>query len=297
MSRLFEALQRSEPGLSFEFPQATSLANEVLQTVKADADELGQFPSLQISVSPNSRLVSLMGEGSLGAEQFRFLGVRLRQLQRARPLKKILITSTIPGEGKSMVSGNLAVVLAGKKQNKILLLEGDLRRPVLAQRFGLGNLAGLSEQLQGTSSAAPNIYHLEEPGFWFLPAGSPPENPLELMQSGRLSELLDQLSARFDWIVIDSPPLLPLADTSVWMRFADSVLLVTREGKTEKRQLQRGLQVLNQSNLVGVVLNSCTNADHSSYYQAYLPVAAGPRAKLGSKNSTPPRSTPRYLKC
>lgn len=280
MSRLFEALQRSELGLSFEFPQAASLANEVLQTVKADANELGEFPSLQISVSPNSRLVSLTGEGSLGAEQVRFLSVRLTQLQRARPLKKILITSTVPEEGKSMVSANLAIALAGKRQKKILLLEGDLRRPVLAQRFGLGKLAGLSERLQATSSAAPNIYHLEGPGLWFLPAGSPPESPLELMQSGRLSELLDQLSARFDWIVIDSPPLLPLADTSVWMRFTDGVLLVAREGKTERRQLQRVLHVLNQSNLVGVVLNSCTNANQSSYYQSYLSVTGGPRGKV-----------------
>ena len=280
MSRLFEALQRSELGLSFEFPQAASLANEVLQTVKADANELGEFPSLQISVSPNSRLVSLTGEGSLGAEQVRFLSVRLTQLQRARPLKRILITSTVPEEGKSMVSANLAIALAGKRQKRVLLLEGDLRRPVLAQRFGLGKLAGLSERLQATSSAAPNIYHLEGPGLWFLPAGSPPESPLELMQSGRLSELLDQLSARFDWIVIDSPPLLPLADTSVWVRFADGVLLVVREGKTERRQLQRVLHVLNRSNLVGVVLNSCTNANQSSYYQSYLSVTAGPRGKV-----------------
>lgn len=280
MSRLFEALQRSEPGLSFEFPQAALLANEVLQTVKADGNDLGEFPSLQISVSPNSRLVSLTKEGSLGAEQFRFLSVRLTQLQRARPLKKILITSTVPEEGKSMVSANLAIALAGKRQNKILLLEGDLRRPVLAQRFGLGKLAGLSERLQGISSAAPNLYRLEGPGLWFLPAGSPPDNPLELMQSGKLSELLDRLSARFDWIVIDSPPLLPLADTSVWGRFADGVLLVVREGKTERRQLQRVLQILNQSNLVGVVLNSCTSAKQSSYYQSYLSVTAGPRGKV-----------------
>ena len=203
----------------------------------------------------------------------------MRQIQRARHLKKLLITSTIPEEGKSIISGNLAVTLARRKQQKVLLLEGDLRRPVLAREFGLAHLAGLSECLQGEPRPITNIYHLDGAGLWFLPAGKPPENPLELMQSGRLSELLDQLTAWFDWIIIDSPPILPLADTSVWTRFADGVLLVAREGTTEKRQLQRGLEARDQSKLLGMVLNSCTNADHSNYYQRYGPVAPPPRQR------------------
>src|SRR5207302_2783761 len=159
-----------------------------------------------------------------GAEKFRFLGVRLRQLQQVRELKTVLITSTIPEEGKSMVSGNLAVTLAQRKQQKVLLLEGDLRRPVLTARFGLQGLRGLSEWLESDTSQTANIHYLEGPGFWFLPSGKPPANPLELMQSGRLSGLLQQLAAWFDWILIDSPPVLPLADTSVWARLSDGVL-------------------------------------------------------------------------
>src|SRR5262249_45318737 len=161
--------------------------------------------------------------------------------------------------------------LARKKQQKILLLEGDLRRPVLASRFGLGKLSGLSEWLQSEPCPIKGIYHLDGAGFWLLPAGAPPENPLELMQSGRLSELIDELSSLFDWIVIDSPPVLPLADTSVWMRLADGVLLVAREGITEKHELKRGLEALDQSKLLGVVLNSCTDTVHSDYYQRYGP--------------------------
>ena len=150
-----------------------------------------------------------------------------------------------------MVSGNLAVTLARRKQQKVLLLDGDLRRPVLAREFGLAHLAGLSEYLQGEPRPITNIYHLDEAGLWFLPAGKPPENPLELMQSGRLSELLEQLTAWFDWIIIDSPPILPLADTSVWTRLADGILLVAREGTTQKRQLQRGLEALGPVQVVG----------------------------------------------
>ena len=114
-----------------------------------------------------------------------------------------------------------------------------------------------------------SISYLEGPGLWILPAGSTPRNPLELMQSGRLSALMDQLTAWFDWIVIDSPPVLPLADTSVWMRLADGVVLVSRRGTTEKVQLQRGLEILQKTDLLGVVLNACNNRNQDNYYQHY----------------------------
>jgi capsular exopolysaccharide synthesis family protein len=277
MSRLFEALQKSEPeGFRFDFVQPEPPANEppkiaeaTAATAATDADVLDRFPSQSISVPREGRLVSLLENESLGAEKFRFLAVRLRQMRQARHLKKVLITSTIPEEGKSVVSANLAVTLARRKPQRVLLLEGDLRRPVLARDFGLPNLAGLSECLQGEAKLTTNIYRLEGTGLWFLPAGAPPENPLELMQSGRLVELLDQLTAWFDWIIIDSPPILPLADTSVWARIADGILLVAREGTTQKRQLKRGLEALTQPKLLGVVLNGSTNADHSNYYQRY----------------------------
>jgi len=277
MSRLFEALQRSEPeGFRFDFVQPETAANQPSKTSETEppnggtgTHELGLFPSIPISVPQDTRLVSLSEKESLGAEKFRYLAVRLRQMQQARPLKKVLITSTIPEEGKSMVSGNLAITLARRKQHKVLLLDGDLRRSVLAREFGVAHLPGLSEYLEGDPGPMTNIYHLDGAGLWFLPAGNAPENPLELMQSGRLVELLEQLAAQFDWIIIDSPPILPLADTSVWTRNADGILLVTREGTTQKRQLKRGLEALNQSKLLGVVLNSATNADHSNYYQRY----------------------------
>ncbi len=234
------------------------------------ADLTAHFPSLEVSVGPSSRLVYFTEPDSLAAEKFRFLGVRLRQMQQARQLKKVLVTSTIPEEGKSLVSANLAGVLARRKQ-KVLLIEGDMRRPTLAQQFGLGKLAGLAEWLQSGQQTPSNIYRLGGPGLWLMPAGNPPANPLELMQSGRLSQLMSQLAAWFDWIIVDSPPLLPLAATTVWARLTDGTLLVTREGKSEKKQLQRGLEALKRSDLLGVVLNGCAHTDHENYYQRYSP--------------------------
>ena len=276
MSRIFEALQRSESERAgFTFPEPASLPAELLEhEEKATRSDIGEFPVLQILSAPASRLVSLTDKEGQGAEQFRFLGVRLRQLQQTRSLKRLLITSTLPEEGKSMVSGNLAATLARRKQQKVLLLEGDLRRPVQAQMFSGHRMPGLSEWLQSGSRTVNNIYFLEGPGFWLMPAGSPPDNPLELMQTARLAELLDQLSSWFDWVVIDSPPILPLADTSVWSRVADGILLVVREGKSEKRQVQRGLAALEPGRLLGVVVNSCKDTDHEDYYARYSPAGA-----------------------
>src|SRR4029077_18918107 len=108
---------------------------------------------------------------------------------------------------------NLAISLAQRRPQKVLLLEGDLRRPALSTRFGLPRVPGLTEWLQGSEGPATSIYHLESAGLYFLPAGSPPANPLELMQSERLTELMEQLTDWFDWVLIDSPPVVPLADT------------------------------------------------------------------------------------
>lgn len=301
MSRVFDALQRSGAEQSgVEYPDMMSMVAEVFEApAKTSLDEtkpsdpapalaaqalaspqielpqeattktaLENFPTLNVRVEASSRLVFFTESDSLAAEKFRFLGVRVRQIRQSRALKKVLVTSTIPEEGKSLVSANLAGVLARKKE-KVLLIEGDMRRPTLAQQFGLGRLAGLAEWLQSGLQTPSNVYYLDGPNFWLMPAGDPPANPLELMQSGRLSQLLGQLANLFDWIVVDSPPLLPLADTTVWSRFTEGTLLVAREGKTEKAPLQRGLEILKKSDLLGIVLNGCTITDYKNYYQRY----------------------------
>jgi capsular exopolysaccharide synthesis family protein len=298
MSNIFDALQRAETEKSGSESPGLALATELLQSAEQKmrasalevvpqlrvdafdakptapaAEGIETCPVLAVSIREESHLVSIANEGSLGAEKFRFLAVRLRQLRQNRPLKKILITSTIPQEGKSTVSANLACTLARRKNQKTLLLEGDLRRPTMANQFGVGKIAGLCEWLDGRTESI-NMYKLQSLGLWILPAGAAPQNPLELMQSGKLSVLMEQLESWFDWIVIDSPPVLPLADTSLWSRLADGVLLVTRKGTTEKQQLKRGLEALEKSKLLGALVNSSANAAHADYYQRYSSSAA-----------------------
>jgi capsular exopolysaccharide synthesis family protein len=269
-TNVHETRSASVPSLSLQGMNAHEAAEGV-----EPASPLDQCPTLPVSLLPNSRLVAVGEEESLGAEKFRFLAVRLRQLRQNRTMKKVLITSTIPQEGKSTVAANLACTLARRKPHRTLLLEGDLRRPTVAQKFGLGTVPGLSEWLRGETESM-NICRLEALGLWVLPAGSAPENPLELMQSGKLSLLMERLTEWFDWIVIDSPPVLPLADTSLWARLADGILLVTRKSVTEKQQLLRGLEALERSKLLGALVNGSSDAAHSDYYQRYGPATSSP---------------------
>ncbi len=268
-----DVVKSADDDVSFGLPEQSPVAETPaisavaeLPQVEERLDPFDQFQSLQVSITPQSHLVSVTNSETPAAEAFRLLGVRLRHLRRDRTLKKVVITSTIPQEGKSMVAGNLACTLAQKTQQKILILEGDVRRPTLSKMFGIGKNPGLCEWLEGERRLESSIYHLAEPGLWIMPAGRAPSNALELLQSGKLSKMMDQLTTWFDWIIIDSPPVLPLADTSVWMRLADGVLLTTRQGITMKRQLQKGLDAIEPKKLIGALVNSSKNAADSDYY-------------------------------
>jgi capsular exopolysaccharide synthesis family protein len=227
---------------------------------------LDSLRSIPISLSPQSRLVCLTDRENPAAEAIRLLGVRLKDLRRVRPLKKLLITSTIPQEGKSTIAANLACALAYASREKTLLIEGDLRRPSLSQMFGAQTTSGMFELLKEGRSPFKSIYRLADTGLWFMPAGKASSDPIELLQSQKLSEMMEQCAGLFDWIVIDSPPVLPLADTSVWSRLADGILLVTRQGVTEKQQLQKGVEALDQRKLLGALVNGSIASSYSGYY-------------------------------
>ena len=309
MSYIFDALQRSQtersgveldafdlPGELLQMAESAAMpvqtVDEIVEPVRASrdkeeeiaslkkqfddsADVFSRVGSLPVSLPPNSKLVSAIEKESLAAEKFRFLGVRLRQLRQKRQLRRVLVTSTIPEEGKSTVAANLACTLASRREQRVLLFEADLRRPTLRQKFGLSKLAGVTEYLQGSISAEQAIYRLDSLGIYIAPAGNVASNPLELLQSGRLATIMEQFDTWFDWIIIDSPPILPLADISVLSRVADGVLLVTRAGVTDKEQLKRGMEAIESSSskVLGALINSSVNAVHSDYYQRYAPAA------------------------
>jgi len=226
-----------------------------------------QFQALQVTQSVQSRLVCLGESDSPATEAFHLLGVRLRDLRRERELKSLLITSTIPQEGKSLVTANLACTLGSGARQKVLLLEGDVRRPMQSEIFGLAQVPGLCNFLLGKRNLNASLYHLPQAGIWILPAGDNQGGFRELIQSPQLPALMTTLKAWFDWIVIDSPPVLPLIDTSIWARLADGILLVARGGTTRKRKLQKGLEALDTHKVIGALLNSSKSSiDGYDYY-------------------------------
>lgn len=179
-----------------------------------------------------------------------------------------------------MVAANLACTLAMKTRQKVLLLEGDVRRPTQSRVFGIGSHPGICEWLSGERSVRASILHLEGLGLWMLPAGLASNDSLELLKSGRISSMMDELAGWFDWIIIDSPPFLPLADTSIWTNLADGILLVTRQGTTEKRQLKKGLEAIEPQKMIGALLNCSEGAMHSDYYyRPSPPVSDGDDSK------------------
>lgn len=270
------AAAASGPGIARE-PSMATLVEALAEPMQADADKnarlLEMFRPVKMGPGGGERLVSLMEGANPAAEAFRLLTVRLRHRRKESQLRKLLITSTIPDEGKSLVSANLSCALAAGTRQKVLLVGGDIRRPSLERVFALDTGSGLCELLEGNQNLASSIYQIKEAGIWVLPAGRIKGNALEILQSNKLPVLMDQLVSLFDWVVIDSPPILPLADTSVWARLADGILLVARPGVTKKRLLQKGLEAIDKTKLVGALLNSYKSVEEGSYY--YYGTASG----------------------
>src|SRR5215469_2177992 len=274
MSRLFDALQISSceksgnPFSGNPFIAAGLIDVEPQRLTDIGTESFKDAPEVHISPPHNSSLISLQEQHSFAAERFGCLAVKLRHLQQKSALKSVLVTSAIAEEGKSFVSANLAITLAQKQRQKVLLIEGDLRLPTIAYQFGLQHLPGLSESLAGNKNGdgTMDMVYLNEVKLWFTPCGAPPEDPLELLQSSRLADYINHAKAEFDWIIIDAPPLLPFADSTIWSRLSDGALLVVREGRTQRKALTRSLEVLTSANLIGAVFNSCSGIDQTSYY-------------------------------
>src|ERR1700674_3383961 len=271
MSILYKALQQAEmenagaPALGSGTPFNPALF-EVAQDENSWQDHV---PAVTPVANAENRIVTITDRDSLGGEKFCVLRARLRHLQDHGNLKKVVITSGAAAEGKTTVAANLAISLACHTPQKVLLLEGDLRHPALASKLGIGDLPGLREWFESQESLTKFIYRIEGYQLWFLPAGQPAEDALRILQSDRFLEAMNRLSGCFDWIVIDAPPLQPRADIHLLVKESDGVLLVIRDGVTEKEKLAKGLEGLDGAKLVGVVRNDAPSAGQSSYQKYY----------------------------
>jgi capsular exopolysaccharide synthesis family protein len=227
-------------------------------------------PPVTVRVPPEARLVALTDPNSLGAEKFRALVTRLEHAHKQREFKCFQVTSSVIHEGKTLVSGNVAVTFARYSGSNTLLIEGDLHRPTLATLFGLNNIRGLSHWWsRPDQDLAQFVYRLGDLPLWFLPAGRPHDRPSDILRSARFAKAFSQLTSRFEWIVVDSTPMLPIVDVNLWSRLVDGTLLVVREGVTPVKALKQGLLALDHPNIIGVVLNDASATNETKYDGQY----------------------------
>jgi capsular exopolysaccharide synthesis family protein len=257
-------------------PEVTELRGTVPapKTLEIDRTRL-----VTLHPAPGARLVAWSEPNSLGAERFRALAVRLDAMRKQRELNSLQVTSSVINEGKSFVSANLGVTLARYSGSRTLLIEGDLHRPTVASMLGLKELKGISDWWSGQDQdIAHFIVRIDGTGLWFLPAGKAHDRPSEILHSTRLAEAFVQLTSRFDWIIVDSTPMLPVIDTNLWSRLVDGTLLVVREGVTPLKSLKNGLHSLDHPKLIGVVINEASEFDQANYDGNYYD--GGARAKM-----------------
>jgi capsular exopolysaccharide synthesis family protein len=207
------------------------------------------------TVRLNPLLVAGLAPKSLAAEQYRQLRTRLSHAEGSSNLRTVLVTSPQKGEGKSLTSANLALTMAQELHRRVIIIEADLRKPSLQHLFGLPAGPGLAEYLAGAADLKDVMRFLPDHNLTVIPAGTSPANPAELLGSTAMRRLLDQLRTRFDRVILDTPPVLPLADVAVLAPLVDGTLLVVRAGVTPKPAIENALRAFDSSRLLGVVLN------------------------------------------
>jgi protein-tyrosine kinase len=204
-------------------------------------------------------------------EQFRTLRSRLYQVRDKQPLRSLLVTSSLPGEGKTFVANNLAHALARQQNCRVLLIDADLRRPDLHAGFGTPSSPGLAEYLKGEAAEVSVIQRGLPEYLCFIPGGNKPANPAELLANGRLKSLLETIGPVFDWVILDSPPTLPVSDALMLAELCDGVLTVVRAAQTGFDSAQKSCHQLREKNLIGVALNCADDAAaYGSYYSEEL---------------------------
>jgi len=224
-------------------------------------------------VRPENRVVGCRQNYEFGAEKFRFLRHRLTQLRHRRPVSKVLVTSSVPKEGKTFVAINLAASLASSSR-RVALFDVDMRHPSVQSALGLPPMAGLAEFLEGKAELDSIMRRVDPLGFYYLPAGKASGNPFELLEGSRMRELMALATTAFEWVVMDSPPLIPFADAHQLAVLADAVLLVARPRVTPRDTLRQVLSALDSVQVAGVVLNASDDKSHDRYYYHYYPHAS-----------------------
>lgn len=216
------------------------------------------------------KLVTVSDTRSIISEQFRTIRTNITFSMPDQELKTILVTSSTPGEGKSTTAANLGVVFA-QEGKRVLIIDGDLRKPTLHHTFKIFNEIGLSDILVRKASFNEAIQETFIVGLYVMTSGPISPNPAELLSSKMMDEILRDVKRDYDIIIVDSPPLLSVSDTQILSNKCDGTLLIVNSGVVEKEVVQKATAILAQSQakVLGVVLNNYVSPSNKHYYDYY----------------------------
>jgi len=292
MSRIHEALKKAEQERAASPAGTGDAKTQVAPVMPSNISVLtssptrnasGTMPPLTVDAlracarqtqwSPDVKTMLFFGpdEQTYGTEQFRALRSRLYQVREKQPLKKVLVTSALAKEGKSFVAANLAQALVQQEGRRVLLIDGDLRGARLHLALGTAVAPGLADYLLGTADELTITQRGAKENLFFIPSGHEVSNPAELIAGERLKALLNRLEPLFDWIIIDSPPAVPVTDAALLAKHCDGVLIVVRANATPFDMAQKAREEFGESQLLGVVLNGVGpgSLPYTRYYYTY----------------------------
>ncbi|HET8925071.1 MAG TPA: CpsD/CapB family tyrosine-protein kinase [Candidatus Acidoferrum sp.] len=259
----------SASGMGIQVAELAARANPMAEGLTClrfdDLVKRCAHPTWQLD--PRMKVHSKTEAERVGAERFRTLRSRLYQIAATRPMKKVLVTSSVKAEGKTFIAGNLAHSIVRQPDRRVLLIDADLRASRLHQLFGAPNGPGLADYLSGEADEYAVIQNPTGGNLFFIPGGTQVSNPSELLLGERMKSLLDLVTPIFDWVILDSPPTLPVHDASNMADLCDGVLFVVRSGKTPYQIAERASSEFLKKNLLGVVLNDVEKS--SAYYGYY----------------------------
>jgi capsular exopolysaccharide synthesis family protein len=236
---------------------------------------LGMVPDVSLKTpgaaarGPNASQVMKSPNSAVG-DAYRVLRTNLIFTSAETTGRVVLVTSAVPGEGKTTTLANLAAALA-QNGAKVLAVDADLRRPTLNQHFGLQKTPGLSDLIVGKSAASQAIQTTRIDGLQLLSCGYQPPNPAELLGSPMMKQILDAIRSHYDWVLIDTPPLLAMADAPVLCSLVDGVVLVLAAEVATKPAVMRAIEQVQSvgGKMLGVVLNKVNLERNSYYYSQY----------------------------
>lgn len=225
----------------------------------------GVHRPLHFSAAWRDRLARGPAGNAALIEQFRRLAATMHHLQQSNGIRTLMVTSATPGDGKTLSAINLAIVLAESYRSRVLLVDADLRRPSIPSVVELGGGTGLSEALRAAQDQKLALVPLNA-NLTLLPAGQPIVNSIEALTSPRMRVILDEAVARYDWVILDAPPVGPAADARLLAQMVDGVLFVVRAGKTPFQVVRKSIETLGRDRILGVVLNGVDAEPMDGYY-------------------------------